>query len=156
SVQQKRSEPESSCVSVRSDASMGHPMKFKSGNTKTDLSSVQQKRSEPKPSCVSVRSDASMGHPMKFKSGDTKTDLSSVQQKRSEPESSCVSVRSDASMNQPLDYKSEDTRTDLRHEVLNMFRLNLMKKFEHLYEGTAKQGNPTLLNEIYTELYITE
>ncbi|KAL0175013.1 hypothetical protein M9458_030981, partial [Cirrhinus mrigala] len=25
-----------------------------------------------------------------------------------------------------------------------------------LYEGTAKQGNPTLLNEIYTELYITE
>ncbi|KAL0173061.1 hypothetical protein M9458_033372, partial [Cirrhinus mrigala] len=25
-----------------------------------------------------------------------------------------------------------------------------------LYEGTAKQGNPTFLNEIYTELYITE
>ncbi|KAL0167097.1 hypothetical protein M9458_038941, partial [Cirrhinus mrigala] len=25
-----------------------------------------------------------------------------------------------------------------------------------LYEGTTKQGNPTLLNEIYTELYITE
>ncbi|KAL0167079.1 hypothetical protein M9458_038923, partial [Cirrhinus mrigala] len=25
-----------------------------------------------------------------------------------------------------------------------------------LYEGTSKQGNPTLLNEIYTELYITE
>ncbi|KAL0178747.1 hypothetical protein M9458_027641, partial [Cirrhinus mrigala] len=25
-----------------------------------------------------------------------------------------------------------------------------------LYEGTATQGNPTLLNEIYTELYITE
>ncbi|KAL0148808.1 hypothetical protein M9458_055817 [Cirrhinus mrigala] len=31
-----------------------------------------------------------------------------------------------------------------------------MKKFECLYEGTAIQGNPTLLNEIYTELYITE
>ncbi|XDV32879.1 hypothetical protein PO909_003559 [Leuciscus waleckii] len=31
-----------------------------------------------------------------------------------------------------------------------------MKKFECLYEGTAQQGNPTLLNEIYTELYITE
>ncbi len=31
-----------------------------------------------------------------------------------------------------------------------------MKKFGHLYEGTATQGNPTLLNEIYTELYITE
>uniref|UniRef100_A0A671RY95 NACHT domain-containing protein n=1 Tax=Sinocyclocheilus anshuiensis TaxID=1608454 RepID=A0A671RY95_9TELE len=33
---------------------------------------------------------------------------------------------------------------------------NLVKKFECLYEGTSKQGNPTLLNEIYTELYITE
>ncbi len=31
-----------------------------------------------------------------------------------------------------------------------------MKKFERLYEGTATQGNPTLLNEVYTELYITE
>ncbi|KAL0167311.1 hypothetical protein M9458_039155, partial [Cirrhinus mrigala] len=31
-----------------------------------------------------------------------------------------------------------------------------MKKFHCLYEGTTKQGNPTLLNEIYTELYITE
>ncbi|KAL0150998.1 hypothetical protein M9458_053725 [Cirrhinus mrigala] len=29
-------------------------------------------------------------------------------------------------------------------------------KFECLNEGTATQGNPTLLNEIYTELYITE
>ncbi len=43
-----------------------------------------------------------------------------------------------------------------RHEVLNRFRSNLLKKFERLYEGTATQGNPTLLNEIYTELYITE
>ncbi len=32
----------------------------------------------------------------------------------------------------------------------------MMKKFGRLYEGTATQGNPTLLNEIYTELYITE
>ncbi|KAG1951223.1 NACHT, LRR and PYD domains-containing protein 12-like, partial [Pimephales promelas] len=31
-----------------------------------------------------------------------------------------------------------------------------MKKFECFYEGTANQGNPTVLNEIYTELYITE
>ncbi|KAG5830227.1 hypothetical protein ANANG_G00307900, partial [Anguilla anguilla] len=32
----------------------------------------------------------------------------------------------------------------------------LKKKFECIFEGLAKQGNPTLLNEIYTELYITE
>ncbi|XP_055013954.1 NLR family CARD domain-containing protein 3-like [Boleophthalmus pectinirostris] len=33
---------------------------------------------------------------------------------------------------------------------------NLQQKFECVFEGIAKAGNPTLLNEIYTELYITE
>ncbi len=41
-------------------------------------------------------------------------------------------------------------------EPLETFRSNMRKKFECLYEGTAMQGNPTMLNEIYTELYITE
>ncbi|XP_029903480.1 protein NLRC3-like, partial [Myripristis murdjan] len=35
-------------------------------------------------------------------------------------------------------------------------RSNLKKKFEFLFEGIAKAGNPTPLNQIYTELYITE
>uniref|UniRef100_A0A8C2DLH6 NACHT domain-containing protein n=1 Tax=Cyprinus carpio TaxID=7962 RepID=A0A8C2DLH6_CYPCA len=117
-------------------------------------SSVDQKRSEAESSCVSLRSDQSMGPPQNFKRGYTQTDLSSVPQKRSK--SSCVSVRSDTSMNQSLDYKSEETKTDPSHEVLKTFRSNLLKKFERLYEGTATQRNPTLLNEIYTELYITE
>ncbi|XP_059372591.1 NACHT, LRR and PYD domains-containing protein 3-like isoform X10 [Carassius carassius] len=113
-------------------------------------SSVDQKRSEAESSCVSLRSDASMDHPMHFKSRDTQTDLSSIHKKRSE--SSCVSMRSDTS----LDYKCEETKTDPSHEVLNTFRSNLLKKFERLNEGTGTQRNPTLLNEIYTELYITE
>ncbi|XP_014011218.1 NLR family CARD domain-containing protein 3 isoform X1 [Salmo salar] len=33
---------------------------------------------------------------------------------------------------------------------------NLKRKFECLFEGIAKQGNSTLLNKVYTELYITE
>ncbi|XP_034151391.1 NLR family CARD domain-containing protein 3-like [Esox lucius] len=33
---------------------------------------------------------------------------------------------------------------------------NLKKKCQCLFEGIAKQGNPTLLTKIYTELYITE
>ncbi|XP_077952486.1 NACHT, LRR and PYD domains-containing protein 3 isoform X3 [Gasterosteus aculeatus] len=33
---------------------------------------------------------------------------------------------------------------------------NLKKKFQCVFEVIAKAGNPTLLNEIYTELYITE
>uniref|UniRef100_A0AAZ1XFP8 NACHT domain-containing protein n=1 Tax=Oreochromis aureus TaxID=47969 RepID=A0AAZ1XFP8_OREAU len=32
----------------------------------------------------------------------------------------------------------------------------LKKKFQCVFEGVARAGNPTLLNQIYTELYITE
>ncbi|XP_024144842.1 NLR family CARD domain-containing protein 3 isoform X2 [Oryzias melastigma] len=39
-----------------------------------------------------------------------------------------------------------------RHEVQS----EQIKKFQCVFEGIAKAGNPTLLNEIYTELYITE
>uniref|UniRef100_A0A3B3C9I4 NACHT domain-containing protein n=1 Tax=Oryzias melastigma TaxID=30732 RepID=A0A3B3C9I4_ORYME len=35
-------------------------------------------------------------------------------------------------------------------------RISLKKKFQCVFEGITKAGNPTLLNEIYTELYITE
>ncbi|KAI3352596.1 hypothetical protein L3Q82_005531 [Scortum barcoo] len=33
---------------------------------------------------------------------------------------------------------------------------DLKKKYQCVFEGIAKAGNPTLLNQIYTELYITE
>ncbi|MEQ2301622.1 hypothetical protein AMECASPLE_038038, partial [Ameca splendens] len=32
----------------------------------------------------------------------------------------------------------------------------LKKRFQCVFEGIAKAGSPTLLNQIYTELYITE
>ncbi|XP_048027785.1 NLR family CARD domain-containing protein 3-like isoform X5 [Megalobrama amblycephala] len=121
-------------------------------------SPVHQKRSEPEPSCVSMKSNASMGQPIFFKSEDTWTGLSPVHQKRSEPEPSCVSIKSDASIDQPIHLKSVETQSVLSHKAysLNTLRSNLRKKFQCLNEGTAKQGNPTVLNEIYTELYITE
>ncbi|KAF4094677.1 hypothetical protein G5714_024619 [Onychostoma macrolepis] len=72
---EKRSEPEPSCVSMRSDESIGQPVNFKSEDTKTDLSSVHQKRSEAESSCVSMRSDASMNQIIDYKSEDTETDL---------------------------------------------------------------------------------
>ncbi|XP_071323413.1 protein NLRC3-like isoform X4 [Trachinotus anak] len=36
------------------------------------------------------------------------------------------------------------------------FKSNLKKKFQCVFEGISKAGNPTLLNQIYTELFITE
>uniref|UniRef100_I3JK47 B30.2/SPRY domain-containing protein n=1 Tax=Oreochromis niloticus TaxID=8128 RepID=I3JK47_ORENI len=35
-------------------------------------------------------------------------------------------------------------------------KYNMKEKFQCVFEGIAKAGNPTLLNQIYTELYITE
>ncbi|XP_073675300.1 NLR family CARD domain-containing protein 3-like isoform X2 [Garra rufa] len=229
--------PEPSCVSMKSDWSMKHPLHFKSEDIRPYLSSVQQEKSDlPEPSCVSMKSDWSMKHPLQFKREDTWPHLSSVQQEESDLlEPSCVSMKSDWSMKQPLQFRSEDTwphlssvqqeKSDLPEpsgvsvksdwfmkqfwsgdtwphlrsnqlprpdteeplckkmkydqtvnqpqdfnksiyhglshdcipaEFFNTFRSNLRKKFQCLCEGTVKQGNPTLLNEIYTELYITE
>ncbi|XP_026105895.1 NLR family CARD domain-containing protein 3-like [Carassius auratus] len=150
SVHQKRSEAEPSCVSLRSDASLHRPIHF----MKTDesrclpqsFSSVPQKRSEAEPSCVSLRSDASLDRPIHFSHNDTR----SILQHRSETKPFCKKY--DQSMNQP----QHNTYPGVSHGVLNTFRSNLKQKFERLYEGTATQRNSTLLNEIYTELYITE
>ncbi|XP_064818589.1 NACHT, LRR and PYD domains-containing protein 3-like isoform X3 [Oncorhynchus masou masou] len=51
-----------------------------------------------------------------------------------------------------------DTLEKSEHTVICQRELksNLKKKFRCVFEGIAKQGNPTLLNKIYTELYITE
>ncbi|XP_051245040.1 NACHT, LRR and PYD domains-containing protein 3 isoform X2 [Dicentrarchus labrax] len=38
----------------------------------------------------------------------------------------------------------------------NKLKLNLKGRFQCFFEGIAKAGKPTFLNEIYTELYITE
>ncbi|XP_060760448.1 NLR family CARD domain-containing protein 3-like isoform X3 [Neoarius graeffei] len=106
-----------------------------------------------------------------------------LQMKRSDPpEPSRVSMNSDRSMVFPLDFnnrasssvhsdlqKAGDRRekiiiTDAGHapesaagnEVLKKFRLNLMKTFQCLNGVIIKQENRVLLNEIFTELYITE
>ncbi|XP_029016391.3 NACHT, LRR and PYD domains-containing protein 12-like [Betta splendens] len=38
----------------------------------------------------------------------------------------------------------------------HQLKSHLKDKFQFVFEGIAKAGNPTLLNQIYTELYITE
>ncbi|XP_046902068.1 protein NLRC3-like isoform X6 [Hypomesus transpacificus] len=42
------------------------------------------------------------------------------------------------------------------HELIDHFKLKLKEKFQEVFEGIAKKGNTTLLNNIYTDLYITE
>ncbi|XP_072567694.1 NACHT, LRR and PYD domains-containing protein 3-like [Paramormyrops kingsleyae] len=46
--------------------------------------------------------------------------------------------------------------SEKRELMLDRIKCNLKKKFECVFEGKAKEGQPTLLKEIYTELYITK
>ncbi|XP_023818118.2 NLR family CARD domain-containing protein 3-like [Oryzias latipes] len=48
--------------------------------------------------------------------------------------------------------QSRSSAAVCRHEVQS----GLKKKFQCVFEGITKAGSPTLLNEIYTELFITE
>ncbi|XP_043088872.1 NACHT, LRR and PYD domains-containing protein 12-like [Puntigrus tetrazona] len=92
--------------------------------------------------CVSIKSDEFMREPVKSEAKQQSTNLRERFHK--------------GSMREPVEFRG-NTSSDLSFQSFqNGFKLNLLKKFQCLYEGTAKQGNPTLLNEIYTELYITE
>ncbi|KAK7165692.1 hypothetical protein R3I93_005690 [Phoxinus phoxinus] len=148
SVQMQRSKSsEPSCVSMKSDQSIDPPRNF-SGHTDPGI-----RPDPPDPSCVSMKSDQSIDPPRNF-SGHTNPGI------RPDPsEASCVSMKSDQSMDPTLKISglTDPAFSCPQHaEALKTFRSNMSKKFQCLYEGTAKQGNPTLLNEIYTDLYITE
>ncbi|XP_051729705.1 NACHT, LRR and PYD domains-containing protein 12-like isoform X1 [Ctenopharyngodon idella] len=138
---------ESSCVSIKSDWSVDPPLKL-SGHTDPGI-----RLDHPESSCVSMKSDYSMDPQHNF-SGHTDLGF-----RLDPPESSCESMKSDCSMDPQRNFSGHTDLgfSDPQHaEALKTFRSNLLKKFQCLYEGTAKQGNPTLLNEIYTELFITE
>uniref|UniRef100_A0A9J7YJS4 NACHT domain-containing protein n=1 Tax=Cyprinus carpio carpio TaxID=630221 RepID=A0A9J7YJS4_CYPCA len=157
SVQQEGSNSqESSCVSMKSDWSIDPPPYLKAGDKPQSVRSVQRKRSDRESSCVSMKSDWSIDPPPYLKAGDKRQSVRRTQRSRpAVTEPVCKKMKYDESVNQPQDF-NESMYPGVSHEVLNTFRSNLKKKFQCLYEGTAKQGNPTLLNEIYTELYITE
>ncbi|CAI5677544.1 unnamed protein product [Oreochromis niloticus] len=97
--------------------------------------------------------------------------------------SSCVSVRSDRSKEQPLWFSNEPaatiasaqcgersrSRAGLQtasqsscvqnvglQEVLDEHKISLRRRCECVTEGSDETGSRTLLNRIYTELYITE
>ncbi|XP_071402516.1 NLR family CARD domain-containing protein 3-like [Centroberyx affinis] len=57
--------------------------------------------------------------------------------------------------------KQEELADSLQSKTLaavcqREFKSSQKEKFQCVFEGIAKAGNPTLLNQIYTELYITE
>ncbi|XP_053493249.1 NACHT, LRR and PYD domains-containing protein 3-like [Ictalurus furcatus] len=145
-LQRKRSDsPEPSCVSMKSDASMDPPWYFKNADSSFVNSKLQRKRSQCLPhSCISMKSDMSMDPPCKFKSGVV-SPVPSVLQKSGDRREKII-----------ITATGHDPEPAAVNEFQKKFKLNLVKKFQCLNGVMINLENRTLLNEIYTELYITE
>ncbi|XP_038588869.1 NACHT, LRR and PYD domains-containing protein 12-like isoform X2 [Micropterus salmoides] len=73
--------------------------------------------------------------------------------------SSCLSVKSDRSKDKLPEVTNLDPQTQMRgglQEVLDEHKISLRRRCERVTEGSDETGSGTLLNRIYTELYITE
>ncbi|XP_044225372.1 NLR family CARD domain-containing protein 3-like [Thunnus albacares] len=183
--QQRTDSPEPSCVSMKSDWSMGHPINFNIGQPVDGR--VQQQSSE-------VPSDQSaQQHQTHLDSifmlleenivTFVKNELKRVQRVLSTDYPECLESQSEGE--EVLDSEEEEQRRGSREAFLKItvhflrrmkqeeladrlqsrtpavecqykLKSNLKEKFQCVFEGIAKAGNPTLLNQIYTELYITQ
>ncbi|XP_077952905.1 protein NLRC3-like [Gasterosteus aculeatus] len=209
--------PGPSCVSMKSNRSMGHPPDFKDVGPSVDASSHQQRGKSPEPRCLSMKSDRSIGRYIDFKDGHRSYDTEEDQESSEVPtgpsaqqhqthldsifmlleENILTFVKNELKKLQKVvssDYpeclekedeevleeqrrsreafvkisvhflrrmKQEELAERLQSRLLapvcqRELKSDLKKKFQCVFEGIAKAGNTTLLNEIYTELYITE
>ncbi|XP_050990028.1 NACHT, LRR and PYD domains-containing protein 3 isoform X2 [Labeo rohita] len=136
---------------------------------------VQKHKAEsPEPSCLSMKSDTSMNPPPKLSDGvvtsdpDSSACSMSLYERRKEgvtvqkhkvesPEASCVSMKRYRSMNDPPELSDGAVTSDPElKRFKDQHKTNMKNKYERLFEGIIQQGNQTLLNRIYTQLYIIE
>ncbi|XP_048064025.1 uncharacterized protein LOC125278722 [Megalobrama amblycephala] len=126
----------------------------KGGRVRNISRKTKRRRSS---SCVSMKSDGSMDPPLKFSDETVTPDQLRVDGERSISRgaaSDCLNniLRNvTASLNrhdQPINYELQ--RVKDRHKT------SMKNKYERLFEGMKLQENETLLNRIYTQLYIIE
>ncbi|XP_068073876.2 uncharacterized protein isoform X3 [Danio rerio] len=138
----RRAEAEPSCVSLKSDQSIDHPAAFSSEHTPPAVLSLQKRRrAEAEPSCVSLKSDQSIDHPAAFSSEHTPPAVLSV-------------YREDQTGD--LQQDSLQPEHDELQRVKEQHKTSMKYKYERLFEGINHEETPTLLNSIYTQLYIIE
>ncbi|XP_056257567.1 NACHT, LRR and PYD domains-containing protein 12-like isoform X22 [Seriola aureovittata] len=118
--------------------------------------------------CLSMKSDRSNEHPPDFSDEPGPSDSQGQNQRlRAEsPGSICLSMKSDRSKGDPINFSDEPGPSDSQEkrsgvsveeqQVLDQHKISLRSRCEHVTEGTDGTGSGTLLNRIYTELYITE
>ncbi|XP_051989902.1 LOW QUALITY PROTEIN: NACHT, LRR and PYD domains-containing protein 3-like [Xyrauchen texanus] len=160
---------ESSFVSMKSDWSMGHPITFSSGDFCADVSN----KTDGSPSFQQKHID-SIFQELEHKISLMKKELKSFKRLLS-PDSPVCSDREEEDdedqsrvreglLKITLDVLRKMKQTDLANTLqtklsplrVKKHKSRLKEKFQRINEGMSNQGSSTLLNEIYTELYITE
>ncbi|XP_050960251.1 NLR family CARD domain-containing protein 3 isoform X2 [Labeo rohita] len=159
--------PEPSCVSMKSDQSMDHPISFNLGESSADLS---QKHEGPESHTAKKNLDSI------FKELEHKiiSELKSFKRLLSPdyPECSERDHYDDEGHNRVREGLLKITLIILRKmnqtDLANTLQTKLMPvyqqklksrlqdKYQRISEGMSNHGDSTRLNEIYTELYITE
>ncbi|XDV16782.1 hypothetical protein PO909_016329 [Leuciscus waleckii] len=150
--------PGSSCESVKSDQSMRNLPSGSSDATMTSDPSISRRerlRSEsPEPSGVSLKSNKSMMQPVTFSDGPVPFDppRAEIQELiRSMPFSTSHYQDKTEAVLQRHTLETGDLQ-----RVKDQHKTSMKNKHERLFEGNKLQENETLLNRIYTQLYIIE
>ncbi|XP_056880174.1 NLR family CARD domain-containing protein 3-like isoform X2 [Takifugu flavidus] len=142
-----------SCVSLKSDCSKDYPENFGIRPQGSPLKMDEDRSESTVPSWVSLRSDRSKSIIINFRSSDQ------IYQKRSASvgDSSCPeSEKKRRTELQTADLNNSVSQGGDLQEVIEGHKMSLKRRCEHVTEGTHEAGSGTLLNTIYTELYITE
>ncbi|XP_073344046.1 protein NLRC3-like isoform X2 [Pagrus major] len=148
--------PVSSCLSMKSDWSKEPPPDFSTEPGPSDTQSQYHRRREESPvsSCLSMKSDWSKEPPPDFSTEPGPSDTQKTE--------GSVSVEEQLSCCPVLVSQTNTVQTDsVLQEALDEHKISLRRRCERVTEGSDETGSDetgsgTLLNRIYTELYITE
>ncbi|XP_047188360.1 NLR family CARD domain-containing protein 3 isoform X5 [Scophthalmus maximus] len=153
--EQRSESPVSSCVSMKSDRSRGRPPNF---SREPGPSHSEEKRShvseEKLPSCCASCQDC-LKDPVSTSCGHwlcRRCITSYWDQSGSPGESSCPQC-GQRSRTGPGAQTAADPGLQ---QVLDEHKISLRRRCERVTEGSDDRGSETLLNRIFTELYITE
>ncbi|XP_078790594.1 NLR family CARD domain-containing protein 3-like [Oryzias latipes] len=171
-----------SSESFRSDRSKDIPPNFKDIHSAVEQGQqVTQRVQSAASSCGSMKSDRSRSPPPNFRTepGPSDSQGQQVTQRVQSAASSCGSMKSDRSKWNPPNFRTEPGPSDSHvhrekkrsgpqsaerpraadvglQEMFGEHQISLRSRSEHVAEGTEEAGRETLLNRVYTELYITE
>ncbi|XP_058240265.1 NACHT, LRR and PYD domains-containing protein 12-like isoform X2 [Hemibagrus wyckioides] len=166
----KRSDsPEPSCVSMKSDRSMGLPINFRDRDSSTDVRPQKKKSNISRNQLDSIFKELEhkvitlIKNELKRFRKLLSPDYPACTEREVEDEEDLHSVREGA-LKITLHFLKNMKHTDLANTLQNKLasvyqtklKSNLRDKFKRINEGISQHGRSALLNEIYTELYITE